>query len=269
MSAQVARYSTPLRLHRSASTPSGRLAAVMTTMYVIVAMVIRKSLKPMDFMNSFSTAYHSAKPWMKPVAYRGRSRFPTGRAVSVLVTARSSSAALATLPSLDLPSCSRLDDFLALHVTTGKQRHADGVAARVVPGRHPDSVCGCAAARGAGPAQPGGVTLLGAGEQPSGGPGSLTQMGTGPLMIPPAPTEPVCRVPENARIIVSPAGMVPLILTDTERWPSLSRLVETQTAGCGAGSAAGISSIPGQFSCTGTTTTRALSFFRAALAPAT
>jgi hypothetical protein len=50
---------------------------------------------------------------------------------------------------------------------------------------------------------------------PDGADGRLTQLGTGPLMMPPAPTEPLRELPLNASTIVSPAGMLPLILTET------------------------------------------------------
>ena len=48
-------------------------------------------------------------------------------------------------------------------------------------------------------------------------------------MIPPAPNEPLRGPPVNARIIVSPAGMPPLILTETERCPCLFTPVPTHT----------------------------------------
>src|SRR6185437_15233184 len=88
-------------------------------------------------------------------------------------------------------------------------------------------------------------------------------------MMPPAPTEPLCRSPLNARIIVSPAGMLPLILTETWRCPCLFTPALTHTAGCGAGWGRGSDPIGRQSGRTGTTTTRACIPCRAVLAPAT
>jgi hypothetical protein len=100
---------------------------------------------------------------------------------------------------------------------------------RVPPGSRPGS--------GFVVAQPAWVTVVAALEPPlpDGADGRLTQLGTGPVMIPPAPTEPLRGLPVNASIIVSPAGMLPLILTETERCPCLFTREPTCTAGCGAG----------------------------------
>src|SRR5450755_5138196 len=101
--------------------------------------------------------------------------------------------------------------------------------------------------------------------------GRLTQRGTGPVMMPPAPSAVPWRgLPLNARIIVSPAGMPPLpTLTVTERCPLLVTPLLTDTLGCGAGRGRGSDPIGGQPGRTGTTLTRAPIACRVTLAPAT
>jgi hypothetical protein len=105
---------------------------------------------------------------------------------------------------------------------------------------------------------------------PDGAGGRLTQWGTGPVMMPPTPSESRPGPLLNARIIVSPAGMPPLpTLTVTERCPFPFTPVLTDTAGCGAGRGRGSDPIGGQPGRTGTTLTRAPIACRVTLAPAT
>src|ERR1700683_917163 len=118
----------------------------------------------------------------------------------------------------------------------GAHKHV-GVAARFPPGSHPGSgvlrsslalTCSAGAGHGTGQPEP---------PPPDGADGRLTQLGTGPVMMPPAPSAgPWPGLPLKARIIVSPAGMPPLpSVTDTERWPLLVTPLPTDTLGCGAG----------------------------------
>jgi hypothetical protein len=84
--------------------------------------------------------------------------------------------------------------------------------------------------------------------------------------MPPAPSEPLRRLPVKARIIVSPAGM--------PRWPTLTVTERcrcpftpdmTDTLGCGAGRGRGSDPIGGQPGRTGTASTRAPIACRATL----
>ncbi|HEY6744204.1 MAG TPA: hypothetical protein VI357_00670 [Mycobacteriales bacterium] len=73
-SARQARISSPLRLHRSASTPEGTSKIGTTAAYAAAISPMEAASKPIPVWNSFSTGTQSMKPCRPMPTWSGRRR---------------------------------------------------------------------------------------------------------------------------------------------------------------------------------------------------